>query len=131
MQYQKSSAIGGAVLDLMVQFDTIELPADIIAQHFIMIAGYIDDASALPGFLDHLPDQLIIKGRPVPAGFHFPDVDNIANQIKIIAFHMAQKIQQICYLRITGPQMYIGDPNTSEFESGHSGFTGQLDSRKA
>ena len=71
-----------------------ELKVDIVPGKFVMIAGNEDNPGALPCFSQKLLDDVIMFLGPIPALPQAPSVDNIPDEVKIIAFGASQEIEQ-------------------------------------
>ena len=66
-------------------FNLAKIIADIAARNLIVITGNIDDFGALTGLAEHFLNHIIMLLRPIKALFHLPAINNITDQIKLVA----------------------------------------------
>jgi hypothetical protein len=59
------------------------------------------------GQTEHLLDHRIMVARPVPAHFEAPQIDNVADQIELLAGVVAKKVQKALRLTAAGAEMDV------------------------
>ena len=91
------------------QLDPAEVEADEVAKRLIMIAGQIDYARAVLGFLKDAADDVVVSRRPVPAFAQLPPVDDVADQIQGLAVDCLEEIEQQLGLAASGAEMGVGN----------------------
>lgn len=111
VQHQKAAAIGGFVKGVRRDLHAAEVEADVFPQHFIVVAGDVNDPRALLGHLQYAAGHVVVQRRPVPAALQPPAVDDVADEIKRVAAHGLQKIQQQRRVAAGGAEVGVGDPD--------------------
>ena len=97
--------------------DTAEIMPDVIAHEFVVIARNIDDLDAFMDAFQQLADDIVVRFRPIPAGFQPPAVDDIADQIDRIDVAMLEEIEQEACLATFCSQMQIGQEECPDGEA--------------
>ena len=88
-----------------------EMNAAKIAHAIIMIARNIDHLDALARQAQDLLDHVIVALRPIPAAFHLPAINDVADQIEGLALHFPDEIKQKRRLTAACAQMGVGNEN--------------------
>jgi hypothetical protein len=70
------------------------LRATSIAQSFVVIAGNEDDARAVADFPQQFLHHVVVCLRPVRATAHFPEIDDIADEIDRPGLGGSQEVEQ-------------------------------------
>src|SRR4029077_3052059 len=95
----------GVSLDIDVSVRATEVP-----DHLVVITRNVDDARAFSGFAQNFLNDVVVSLRPVTSAPHRPDVDQIADNVQVLEFVLAQKIEQNAGVRATGPEVHVGNP---------------------
>src|SRR3546814_2743550 len=66
------------------------------------------------GELQHAADHVIIGRRPVPAALQSPAVDDVAHQVKRVAFDQFQEIDKQLGIAAARAEMDVGYPDRPE-----------------
>lgn len=117
---QKPPVIGGFVDDFIADCDLCSFGESPPPQwrydtnRFIMIAGHINQLCTLVDFACQLVKDTVVILVPVPALGEFPAVDYIADEVKITAFHVLEKIEQGGGIKTFGADMKIRQENRAE-----------------
>ena len=77
------------------------------AEHFIVVAGNIRHRRAATGMLQNQPQHVVMRGIPVPGFAQAPAVDNVADEVELLAADAAQKIGQEIAAATARSQMQI------------------------
>ena len=104
-----------------MQSRSISMPpkfsAAVVAQAFVVIAGNEDDARALARLAQQLLQHVVVGLRPVRAAAHFPEVDDVADEIDRLGTPTRlQEIEQRFGLRRARPKMDVRDEYRSVAE---------------
>ena len=94
--------------------DAAEMGAVIVPQELVVIAGHVDDLGALARLAQHLLHEVVVRLRPVPAGFQRPAVDDIADEIDGVGIMAAEEVQQSVGLRAAGSEVDVGDKQSAK-----------------
>lgn len=95
------------VADLQVTQDgCVEIP-----QQFVMVAGHINYPGPVFCLAQDCPYHVVMGLRPVNLFLHLPDIDDIADQVKVIAGGGTEEIQQVFGAASGKPEMHIRNEN--------------------
>jgi hypothetical protein len=86
-----------------------EVDAAEVARDLVVVAGHIDHLHALAGHPQDLLDHIVVGLRPVPAALQLPAVDDVADQIELLALHPLDEVQQHIGLAALGAQVHVAD----------------------
>jgi hypothetical protein len=111
VQHEIAFSIGGGVDDFARNHHAAEIHAEKLFEKFVVIAGDVNDLRFLAAFAKKFLNEHVVVVIPVPLGFQLPAVEKIADEIKIAAFGLAQKIEQLFDLRVFGAEMNVGNPD--------------------
>jgi hypothetical protein len=101
---------------------------DVIAHEFVVIARNIDDLDAFMDAFQQLADDIVVRFRPIPAGFQPPTIYDIADQIDRIDVAMLEEIEQEACLATFCSQMQIGQEEGPDGEAVEMFFRHGFDS---
>lgn len=107
MEYEIAFAIGGGVNHLPRQRYPAEIDVDKLFEKFVMVTCDVNDLSILPAFTQEFLDEHIVIIPPVPFAFQLPAINDVADQIKILAFDLFQEIQQSVDLGMARADVHI------------------------
>ena len=93
-------AIRRGVNHALHQFHGAETHADKFFQKFVVIAVDQSDLRVLAILAQQFLDQNIVFLRPKPFATQLPAVDEIADDIEVLAFRIAQKIEKFADLSL-------------------------------
>ena len=85
MNEQHFTPIGAHVNRLLHDLDATKGGPGIITQELVMIAGNINDASALAGFPEQLLHDVIMRLWPMPGLAKTPSIHDIANKVNLVS----------------------------------------------
>ena len=88
--------------------------AVIVPQELVVIAGNVDDLGALARLAQHLLHEVVVRLRPVPAGFQRPAVDDISDEVDGVGIMASEKVQQSIGLRAAGSEVDVGDKQSAK-----------------
>src|SRR5271170_7809335 len=94
-----------------------------MAHRFVVIAGDIDDLSALARLAQYFLHDVVMRLVPIPAPLELPAVDDIAHQVKVVGLGAAEEIEQPPSLAAGGAKMGIGDPDGAKTQRRAGGRT--------
>lgn len=114
MHDEKSLAVGGYVDRLAQDGNAAEAMRGKVAKAFVVVAGNVNDARPFARLAQHLLDDVVVFLPPVPGAAHSPDVDNVANQIKVLRLGRPEKVQQQDSIAATRSEMDVGNPNRAK-----------------
>ena len=108
---QITFAIGAGVDDLLRQLEAAQMQLAKILEKFVVIAGDVGDLSPMTAFAEQFLNQDVVFVAPKPFVLQLPAVNQVANDVKVLAFAPAQKLQQSVHLRVAHSQMNVRNPN--------------------
>src|SRR5215831_8347873 len=91
---EELAAIRGDVDHLIEKPDAAHLQLRVVAQPFVMVARDVDDPRPLARLAQQLLDNVVVGLRPKPGTAQAPAVDDVADEIEMLGFRMAEKIEQ-------------------------------------
>jgi len=103
--------VGGGVNGLPRHRHIAKSHAHELFDELVMVAADIDDLSLPAAFAEQFLDEHIVVVAPEPAEFQFPAINEIADDVKILAIHPAQKAQQFRHAGVLGAEMDVRDPD--------------------
>lgn len=107
VQHEITLAIGGGVNDFAREHHAAEIHSQKLFEKLVVIAGDVNDLRFLAAFAEEFLHEHVVAVVPMPFGFQLPAVQEIADEIEIAAFGLAQKIQQFVHLRVFGAEMNV------------------------
>ena len=66
------------------QLDAAEIRSRVVAKAIVVIAGNVDDTRSLAGLAQKLLQDVVMALRPVRAAADFPEVYDVADQVKVL-----------------------------------------------
>ena len=111
VHHQKPAAIGEHVDGFVTDLDSPERQAEELPRDFIVIAGDVNDLRAFTCLAQYFLYQIVMRLRPEPATPELPAVDDVADQIKMFRFVVAQEIKKVLGLASRGSEVYVGNPD--------------------
>ena len=75
-----------------------------------MVAGDKRDTGMFSVLAEQLLDEDILFSGPMPFSAQLPAIDEIADEIELLAFRLTKKIQQLAHLRMPGSQVNVRNP---------------------
>ena len=88
-----------------------KVDAKILPGSLIMVARNVDNLCALACFSKQLLNHIVMFLWPVESFLQLPAINNITDEIKLVAVGMFQKMQERLRPRPWRPQVNVGDPN--------------------
>ena len=116
MRDPQQAPVGGAVQALVQHLDTAETVLHVAARELVVIAGNVDDASALACLAQDLLNHIVVRLRPVPVLAQLPAVDDVAHQVQRLGIDPPQEVQQRRSLTARRTQMQVGDPDGPDLQ---------------
>lgn len=92
---------------VQLYIDTVEMHAGMLAELFVMVARYVNDARAFFGFVEYPLHDVAVQRRPVKAGPEFPQIDDVTDQVKVVAFDAIDKVPELFGLAALGAEMSV------------------------
>ena len=111
VQDEVALSIGSGMNYLPREHHAAETNIEEIFDEFVVIPGDVDDFGLLAAFPEQLLDENVVALLPMPFGFQLPAIDEIADEIKIAAFCIAQELQKFVDLRMASAEMDIRNPD--------------------
>lgn len=93
------------------QADSAETHAEKLFEKLIVVAGEKRYAGFLPVLAKQFLDEQIVFFRPKPFPAQLPAINEIADDIQMLALGFAEEIKQRSYLGMFHSQMNIRDPD--------------------
>ena len=109
VQQEVAPAVGGDVDVFEADLDVAEGNAVVLAHRLVVVAGNQHHALAVAGAAQDLLHHGVLRGGPVDATVHRPEVDDVADQEQVVAFIVAQEVEQALGLAAAGAEMDVGD----------------------
>ncbi len=103
--------VGGGVNRLPGHRHVAKSHAHELFDEFIMVAGDVDDLGLPAAFAEQFLDEQVVVVAPEPAKLQFPAINEIADDVKILAIHPAQEVQQFGDAGVLRAQMDVRDPD--------------------
>jgi hypothetical protein len=110
---QQASAVGCGVDVAVADTDVTESKPVVVAQRMIVVAGHIDDRGPGLGLVQDGAHDVVVRLGPIQAAFHVPEVDDIPEQVQVIALDGIEKVEQVMGLAVFGAQVDVGDPDAA------------------
>jgi len=93
------------------QADAAEVHAGKLLEKFIVISVKQNDARLLPVFPQDFLDENVVLFEPAPVAFQFPAVNEVADDVEVFRFVIAEKIQERFDLGVPRPKVNVRNPN--------------------
>ena len=98
VDHEQSPAVGGLVQELVGDFDVagergLQL-VHVVAQELVVVAGHVADDRAALDHAKDAADQERVRVVPMKAAVHFPAVDDVADQVEIVACVLLEEREQ-------------------------------------
>ena len=107
MEDKIASAVRGRVNDFARELHAAKGNVEKLFEEFVVIAREVDNLGLLAALAQQFLDKHVVAILPVPLGFQLPPVNEIADEVKIAAFGIAQKV----HLGVLGAQVDVGNPD--------------------
>ena len=107
VHHQKPPSVGGFVDGVAGDFDARKTQARIVAEDFVVVARNIDDASPGIGLAQDFVDHRVVAVVPKPRARQTPSVDNVADEIKHVAFVVHEEIEKHLRLATARAEMRV------------------------
>src|SRR5690606_24429000 len=122
MNHEQAAPVRCLVDRLAENADAAQFGAEIAAQQLVMVAGDVDDARAAKRLAQQFLYHLMVRSIPPGAAPQPPAVDDVADQIEMIALGVAEKVEQKSGLAAARTEVDIGYPDRpiADFASHHS-----------
>lgn len=92
------------------QFDAAKVKAVKFFHELVVIAGDENDLGALAAFAKEFLDQDVVIVRPIPFAAQLPAVNEIADDVEVVALRIAEKVEQFVHLEMFHSEMQIRNP---------------------
>jgi hypothetical protein len=96
------------------QLDIAQHQAGIAAQELVVIAGDVDHLGAALAHGQQPADHVAVRLGPVETAAQPPAVDDVADQIELVAVVALEKGRQVFGLAIAGAKVHIGNPQGAD-----------------
>ena len=113
VQHEEAPAVGHGVNGLVQHRNPAEAMIGEVAEVFIMVAGDVDHPGSLARLAQYLLHNVVVRLTPVPRALHAPAIDDVADQIQILAFRVLQKVEQHLRLTAARAKMNVGNPDAA------------------
>jgi hypothetical protein len=84
-----------------------------VAKHLVVVAGNVGDLGARPRMPQDQPQHLVVMRVPVPGLAQPPAIDDVADQIQLLAAHAFQEIGEKIGPAAAGAEMHVGDEDAA------------------
>jgi hypothetical protein len=125
MHDQVALAVGRLVDHVARHDHPAEVHAAEVADAVVVVAGDVDHFGPLSRHPQDLLDHVVVGLGPVPAAAQLPAVDDVADQIELVALDVADEVQQQLGLTPSGPQVQVADEDGTVAANGDVGAHGQ------
>ena len=99
--------VGSGVDHLARNRNAAEFHAHELLNELVMVAADVDDLSAFAAFAEQFLNEQVVVIAPEPAELQLPAVNEIADEVEILAIHPAQELQQLLDAGVLGAEMNI------------------------
>ena len=115
MHHQQPASIGGLVDGIAAQPDPGDLEPERqpVAEQLVMIARYVGHLGAIAGETENEPQHLVMRLVPVPGFAQPPAVDDVADEVEVIAGRVPQEVDQEIDPAAPRAEMQVGNENTA------------------
>jgi len=103
MHNQKATTIRSLVDRLADDADATEFRVQVAAHQLVMVSGNIDDPGPRQRLAEKRLDHLMVQSVPVATALKPPAIDDVADQVEVLAFRAAQEIEKHCCLASARP----------------------------
>jgi len=114
MQQQEASPVGQRMHVFAADLDVAEGDVEIIAQRFVVVTGNEHHPLAMPRPTQDLLDHSVLRRRPCDAAAHRPEIDDIADQEKVLGTIGAQEIEEPVGLARPRTEVDVGEKNGAD-----------------
>ena len=111
MDDEEFFAVGRRVHGAFDEPHRAEAQAQEFFQELVMVPGDERDAGLLAVLAKQFLDEQVVVIGPIPFAPQLPAVDEVADDVKVLAFRVAQEIEQLADLRMFGSEMDVGNPD--------------------
>lgn len=111
VNHQEPPALLGDMRGFAHQAHSAKVHVDIVAQRFVMVAGNVDDLGSFTRLAEQLLNDVVVALIPIDRLAQPPAVDDVADQVQVLGFGMAEKIEQELGLAAARAEVDIGDPD--------------------
>lgn len=108
--------VGSGMHDLPGHGHAAKSHAYKLLDKFVMVAGNVNDPGLLAAFAKQFLNEHIVVVAPEPTELEFPSVNEIADQIKVFAIHLAQEFQQFGNTGMPRAEVDVRNPNRAAAE---------------
>src|SRR5690606_36803181 len=110
-------------MDCFVEhFDAAEEVPHEAPRELVVVAGDEDDPGPLARLAQQLLDHVIVRLGPVPLASQLPAVDDVADQVQVLAGGKAEEVQQGFGLATRRAQVQVRDPDAAVVDGFAGGF---------
>jgi hypothetical protein len=88
----------------------------IVPKQLVVISRDVDDIGAVFGLSQNRPQYVVVRLRPEDPPLHFPDIDDVSNEVQILAVERMEEVEEVIGAAATKTQMNVRDPNSAERE---------------
>src|SRR5262245_7907698 len=111
VQDQQQAAVGGAMDRLPRDHDVAELQIAEPPQVLVVVAGDQADNRARARLRQDLPDDVAVRLRPVRLAPQAPEIDDVADQVEVVAVVAFEKRQESPGFALPSAEMNVADPD--------------------
>lgn len=110
---EEAPAVGRGVIVVRTHLDVAEARAEEVAEKVVVITGNEDNLGPLAGTLQELVYDVVVLPRPVPLLAQRPDIDDVSDQVEVVAAKPVEELVKALGLGIPGAQMHIGNEDAA------------------
>ena len=118
MHDEKAAPVRRFVQCLEADLDVAEHQPVVIAERPVVIAGNVDDPRAVLGLAENRADDVVMRLRPVETARQAPHVDDVADEVDLLALDAAQEVEQEFRAASLETKMDVGDEDATESQRG-------------
>ncbi len=108
---QVALSISGGMDDTFSQMNSTEAHAEKFFQELVVVSCDVGDAGLFAVFAQQFLDEHVVLLGPIPFAAQLPAIDEITNEVKVLAFGVAEEIEELAHLSVLSAKMNVGDPD--------------------
>ena len=117
VDHPEPAAVGGLVNPFIGDLDAAEVVLHVLARELVVIARHEDHARALAHLAQELLHDVVVRLRPVPGAAQLPAVDDVADEVERLAFHVPEEREQLAGLAAGCAEVQVGDPDRAHAQA--------------
>ena len=108
VDHQQLAAVRRLVDRLVLDPHVAEGELAVLPRRLVVVAGDVDDVGALARLAHDLLHHVVVALRPVPPALQAPAVDDVADQVQMLALVLLEEVEQQLGLATARSEMDVG-----------------------